>query len=235
MARKLINHILAGTSHVLRDERVELVLERLYSDAQRAADSARASWSATDPHAEEQLGDFGFSLRPGQGELLYLLCRSTNARRVVEFSTSEGATALYCAAAMRDNGGGLVIGSDHRPAKVEAARRNLAEAGLEEFVELRTGDPLDTLREVPGPIDLVYVDGWPELTAPSRAARVLEVLQPRLRPGALVLNDGKEADYVDYVRGTAGGFRSSILDFGVLSVALAGQPSPPSPLGRPQP
>jgi predicted O-methyltransferase YrrM len=78
---------------------------------------------------------------------------------------------------------------------------------------------LQTLRSVPGPIDLVYVDGWPELTAPSRALRVLELLQPKLRPGALVLNDGAEPDYVDYVRGTAGGFRSSILDFGVLSVA----------------
>jgi predicted O-methyltransferase YrrM len=218
VARRLINHILAGTSHVLRDERVELVLERLYTDAQRAADTAKASWSPTDPQPADQWGDFGYSPRPSQGEFLYLLCRSTQARRVVEFSTSEGATALYCAAAMRDNGGGLVIGSDHRPAKIEAARRNLAEAGLDEFVELRTGDPLQTLREVPGPVDLVYVDGWPELTAPSRALRVLELLQPQLRPGALVLNDGAEPDYVDYVRGTAGGFRSSILDFGVLSV-----------------
>ncbi len=218
ITRGLINHILAGASHMLQDERVELVLEKLYASAQRAADDSRARWSPEQPPSAYSLGDFGFALRPQQGELLYLLCRSINAQRVVEFSTSEGATALYCAAALRDNGGGKVIGSDHRPHKVEAARKNLAEAGLEDYAQIRTGDALETLRDVPGPVDLLFIDGWPEMQTPSRALRVLETLKSKLRPGALVLNDGQEPDYVDYVRGSGSGFRTSILDLGVLSV-----------------
>jgi hypothetical protein len=67
----LVNHVLAGTAHVLRDRRAELVLERLYVDAQRAADEARGSG---DP------GDFGFGCSPAQGEFLYLWCRGTGAR-----------------------------------------------------------------------------------------------------------------------------------------------------------
>jgi predicted O-methyltransferase YrrM len=212
VTRRLINHILAGTSHVLRDQRVELVLERLYSDAQRAADQAKEDASA------DQLGDFGYSLRPGQGELLYLLCRTTGARRVVEAVSSRGATAIYCAAAMRDNGGGLVIGTDPRLDLVEAARANLAEAGLAEFAEIRHGDPADTVASVPGPIDLAYLDGWPQLRAPSRALRLLELLGPKLRPGALVLNDGAEPDYLDHLRASDSGFRVSVLDLGVLAV-----------------
>jgi predicted O-methyltransferase YrrM len=212
VTRRLINHILAGTSHVLRDQRVELVLERLYSDAQRAADQAKEDASA------DQLGDFGYSLRPSQGELLYLLCRSTGARRVVEAVSSRGATAIYCAAAMRDNGGGLVIGTDPRLEHVEAARANLTQAGLAEFADIRHGDPAETLPSIGEPIDVAYLDGWPELRAPSRALRMLELLRPKLRPGALVLNDGAEADYLDYLRASDSGFRASILDLGVLAV-----------------
>ncbi|WP_051341919.1 O-methyltransferase [Pseudonocardia spinosispora] len=217
MARRLINHILAGTSHILRDPRIELVLERIYSDAQRAADDARAAPSGL-PRAADELGDFGYSLRPGQGEFLYLMCRSIGARRVVDFSTSAGATAIYCAAALRDNGAGTVISSDHRKDRRSAARHNLTEAGLIDYVDLRLGNPLDTLRSLPGPVDLAYLDGWPELGAPSLALSVLELIRPGLRPGALVLNDSHEPDYLDHVRDPTSGFRTSVLDFGVLSV-----------------
>ena len=77
---------------------------------------------------------------PEQGDLIYLLCRAIRATRVAEFATSVGMSALYFAAAMRDNGGGTVIGSELVPEKVNAARRNLAEAGLTDLVDLREGD-----------------------------------------------------------------------------------------------
>jgi predicted O-methyltransferase YrrM len=211
---ELVNHVLAGTAHVLRDPKAELVLEQLYVDAQRAADEARGSG---DP------GDFGFGCSPAQGEFLYLWCRSTGARTAVQTVTSAGATAIYLAAAIRDNAGGTVITADPRPERAEAARRNLAAAGLDGFAEVRCGDPLEVLADLPetlGAVDVLAVDGWPELAEPSRALRVLELLRPRLRPGALVLNDGRERDYVGYVRGPGSTLRTSFLDVGVLSVAL---------------
>jgi len=74
---------------------------------------------------------------PEQGHLIYLLCRGLRAKRVAEFATSIGMSTLYFAAAVRDNGGGTVIGSELVPAKIEAARRNLAEAGLADYAEIR--------------------------------------------------------------------------------------------------
>lgn len=59
----------------------------------------------------EKFSGYGFSIAPEQGELIYLLCRAMKASRVVDFATSVGMSALYFAAAMKDNGGGLVIGS----------------------------------------------------------------------------------------------------------------------------
>ncbi len=209
--QKLVNHVLAGTAHVLRDRRAELVLEELYVDAQRAADEARG---AGDP------GDFGFGCSPAQGEFLYLWCRSTGARTAVQTVTSAGATAIYLAAAIRDNGGGTVITADSRPERAEAARRNLAAAGLDGFADVRCGDPLEVLSGLPSGVDVLAVDGWPDLAEPSRAWRVLELVQPRLRNGALVLNDGSEPDYVQYVRGPDSSLRTSFTDVGMLSVAL---------------
>jgi predicted O-methyltransferase YrrM len=206
----LVNHVLAGTAHVLRDRRAELALERLYVDAQRAADEARGSG---------EIGDFGFGCSPAQGEFLYLWCRGTGAHTAVQAVASAGATAIYLAAALRDNGGGTVVTADPRPERAEAARASLDAAGLAAFADVRCGDPLDVLRDVAGPVDVLAIDGWPDLAAPSLALRVLELMRPRLRSGALVLNDSREPDYLACVRGPGSTLRTSLLDLGVLSVA----------------
>ena len=45
-----------------------------------------------------------------QGQMLYLMARAANARRIVEFGTSFGISTLYLAAAVKDNGGGVSSG-----------------------------------------------------------------------------------------------------------------------------
>jgi predicted O-methyltransferase YrrM len=78
---------------------------------------------------------------PGAGSCAgrWLLCRALGATRVAEFATSLGMSTLYFAAAIRDNGGGTVIGSELVAEKVANARRHLAEAGLADFVDIREG------------------------------------------------------------------------------------------------
>src|SRR5262245_6029288 len=44
--------------------------------------------------------------------LLYMLARNGRARAIVEFGTSFGISTLHLAAALRDNGGGRLIGSE---------------------------------------------------------------------------------------------------------------------------
>jgi len=51
-------------------------------------------------------------IEPDQGNLLYLIARSIQAKTIVEFGTSFGISTLYLAAAVRDNGGGKVIGTE---------------------------------------------------------------------------------------------------------------------------
>jgi predicted O-methyltransferase YrrM len=148
-----------------------------------------------------------------QGQMLYLIARSIDARRMVEFGTSFGISTLYLAAAAKDNGGGRVIGSEIEPSKHAKAQEHLREAGLDPFVDVRLGDALQTLADVDAPIDLVLLDGWKDLYLP-----ILKLLQPKLRPRAIVLADNiftfKRAlrPYVEYVQSGANGFVSSTLE-----------------------
>ncbi|MFJ4617978.1 O-methyltransferase [Streptomyces sp. NPDC088812] len=190
----------------LQDPQVQAVLDRLHSQRRRPPGAGPGSGPvARDPH---DYADIGFSIHPAQGDLIYLLCRAIGATRAVEFATSLGVSTLYFAAAVRDNGGGTVIGSEIVPEKAATARRNLTDAGLADFVDLRVGDARETLRDLGGPVDFALIDGWPVSSGPTLARQVVELIAPQLRTGAMMMNDNAEPDYLDYIRDPANGFRS---------------------------
>jgi predicted O-methyltransferase YrrM len=191
----------------IHDAKVRAVIERLH-DTRRYPDRANPRDQARDPEA---FADYGFSIHPDQGDLIYLLCRGMDARRVVDFATSVGMSALYFAAAMRDNGGGRVIGAELVAAKVKVAQANLVEAGLSEFAEIRQGDARQSLRDLGGPVDFALIDGWPGGEGPSLARQVMEVIAPQLRVGGYVLNDNAEPDFLEFIRDAGNGFISMTL------------------------
>jgi predicted O-methyltransferase YrrM len=207
------------------DARLSALLARLHREARgdmrhflRAAPSIAAAWlrgrptfTALEPH----LANAFIPVEPAAGRFLYLTARALRARHVVEFGTSFGISTLYLAAAMRDNGGGRVIGSELAPHKRERALAHLAEGGLAEFAEVRLGDARETLtRDLAGPIDLLFLDGWKELYIP-----ILELLTPQLRPGAVVVADNVRtfrktlAPFVERVSSAKHGFASVTLPF----------------------
>ena len=113
---------------------------------------------------------------------------------------------LHLAAALRDNGGGRLIGSEFEPSKIVRARENLAAGGLSDLVEIREGDALETLAsDLPNSIDFVLLDGAKNLY-PS----ILSLLESRLRDGALVVADNADSspEYLARVRSTAHGYLS---------------------------
>ena len=157
------------------DAQVDSVLSRLRAEADRhrPANGGPRRSGGRDPF---HYAEYGFSISPEQGELIYLLCRTLRATRVVEFATSLGVSTLYFATAIRDNGGGIVIGSEIVPQKAQAARRNLTDAGLDTWVDLREGDARQTLRDLGGPVDFALIDGWPTDAEPSLAYQVVQIV-----------------------------------------------------------
>lgn len=209
----------------LSSEPVSLVLQRLL-DAEREHDERALAALGPDvdflaePDAAvraDTLANIYMSVSADGGELLYLLARATGARTVVEYGTSFGVSTIYLASAVRDNGGGTVITTELQAGKVAAARANFRAAGVDDLIDLRVGDARDTLADLTEPVDLVLLDGWPDL-----ALAVLRVLEPALRPGTLVLVDDVNVDFgrdvhgelLAYLADPANGYRSLRLPTG---------------------
>jgi predicted O-methyltransferase YrrM len=206
----------------LRSEPVSVVLQRLLA-AEEQHDPAALAATGVDAYPahlgtgerSELFKDVYMSVSSDGGELLYLLARATRARTVVEYGTSFGVSTIYLASAVRDNGGGTVIGTELQPDEAAAAQRNFVDAGVADVVELRVGDALSTLDAVPAPIDLLLLDGWPDLALP-----VLRLLEPSLRPGTLILIDDVDMHWGTDVHGPLLAYLADPSN-GYLSVKIA--------------
>jgi predicted O-methyltransferase YrrM len=179
-------------------------------DRRRALPSnelARSMTSSDDYRSfYEGLKEFHLAVSRETATLLYMLARSSRARAVVEFGTSFGVSTLHLAAALRDNGGGRLIGTEFERTKVTQARANIAAAGLEDVAEIRAGDAIETLAtDLPETVDLVLLDG-----AKGLYPKVLSLLEPRLRSGSLVVADNADwsPEYLAHVRDPAAGYLS---------------------------
>lgn len=211
----------------LNTTRVADTLQRLFQQAEQADQALLAQFEAEhaggslddalhEVFAEEArdlqgyyrgLADNFLNVTPQYGRFLYQCARARKAKRIVEFGTSMGISTLHLAAALRDNGGGRLVSCEFEPSKIERARRNLAEGGLADLVEIREGDALRTLAaDLPESIDLVLLDG-----AKSLYPAVLALLESRLRPGAFVIADNAEhsPEYLERVRSPAQGYLST--------------------------
>jgi predicted O-methyltransferase YrrM len=192
--------------------RIQDTLERLYADALEVDPLAREQAGKlglareTDPGFYDAMCEAYLPVLPDFGMLLYLIVRMTQARHVVEFGTSFGISTIHLAAALRDNNAGRVITTEYHPAKAEQARLNLASAGLDDRVEIRTGDALESLsRDLPERIDVLFLDGLK-----SRYLDLCRLLAPRLVSGSIIISDNSEMngaeDYLAYVRDPKNGF-----------------------------
>jgi len=176
--------------------------------AQMPADELREMMSSTTRYREfyGMAKDVYLAVSRETARLLYMLVRSTDARVIVEFGTSFGISTLHLAAGLRDNGGGSVITTEFEPHKAARARKNFIAGGLADLIELREGDALETLAvDLPERIDLVLLDG-----AKGLYPAVLALLEPHLRPGALLIADdaGFSPAYLERVRSAADGYTS---------------------------
>jgi predicted O-methyltransferase YrrM len=158
----------------------------------RERELGRRVWGA---ERAEAYGGAPLSITPEVGELLCVLVLARRPGTVVEFGASHGYSTIHLAAAVRDLGSGRVITTEIEAEKAAAAQRNLAEAGLDDLVEMRVGDALATLEDVQE-ADLLFLDGWNDLYEP-----VVDLLEPRLSPGALVIADlsADDPDQITYV------------------------------------
>jgi caffeoyl-CoA O-methyltransferase len=153
------------------DDRVRAVLARL--EEEDAAE--RAAGLPADERSR--------AVEPTTGRFLFSLVAPQTDCEVLELGGSRGYSTIWLAAGVRYLGG-RVLSVEHDPRKIDAWRRNIAEARLEEWTELVEGDAKEAVPAIDDVFDVVFLDAekddYEELFRLARA---------KLEPGALVVAD----------------------------------------------
>jgi caffeoyl-CoA O-methyltransferase len=117
------------------------------------------------------------------GQFLFALVAPQTDCEVLELGGSRGYSTIWLAAGVRYLGG-RVLSLESDPAKAEAWRRNVEEAGLDGTAELIEGDAFEALLELDDVFDLVFIDAEKE-----DYEALYDLVRPKLEPGALVVAD----------------------------------------------
>jgi predicted O-methyltransferase YrrM len=117
-----------------------------------------------------------------QGKQLHLLARSIGACRILEVGTLGGYSAIWLGRALPVEGRLITLEVD--PHHAEVARANLANAGLADRVDVRLGAAIETLPQLDGPFDLVFIDA----DKPSNADYFAHAVRLS-RPGTMIVVD----------------------------------------------
>ena len=117
------------------------------------------------------------------GQFLFGLVAPQSACEVLEIGGSRGYSSIWLGAGVRYFGG-RVLSLEADPVKVEAWRRNVAEAGLDETVELVEGDAFETLPQIQDVFDVVFIDAEKE-----DYEKLFLLSRDKVEPGALVVAD----------------------------------------------
>jgi predicted O-methyltransferase YrrM len=117
-----------------------------------------------------------------QGKFLSLFASAVGARRILEIGTLGGFSTIWLARGAGADG--RVVTLEYEPKHAEVARANLDRAGVGDRVEILVGAALDSLPNVTGPFDLVFIDADKE-----NNPGYLEWAVKLTRPGSVVIVD----------------------------------------------
>ena len=117
------------------------------------------------------------------GRLLFSFVAPQTDCEVLELGGSRGYSTIWLAAGARHLGG-RVLSFEIDPARAEAWRRNIADAGLEEWAELIEADALEALPGIDDVFDVVFLDAEKDDYEP-----LFEIARTKVEPGAVVIAD----------------------------------------------
>ena len=117
------------------------------------------------------------------GQFLFALVAPQWDCEVLEIGGSRGYSSIWLGAGVRQLGG-RVLSLEADPAKCEAWRRNVADAGLEDWLELVEGDAFATLPQTQDIFDIVFIDAEKD-----DYEALFQLTRDKVEPGALFVAD----------------------------------------------
>jgi predicted O-methyltransferase YrrM len=145
-------------------EKIEATLEDLYKDSKydRLKMLKGAAKSVFRPMQPLDFKDAYLSISKEQGRDLIKLITDNKLKSIVEFGTSFGISTLFLAQGVLETGG-RIITTELIASKADKAIENFKKAGVNDLIDVRVGDAVETLKNHKNPIDLLLLDGWKDL------------------------------------------------------------------------
>jgi len=125
----------------------------------------------------------GIPVERTTGQFLFSVCAPQTDCEVLEIGAGRGYSTIWLAAAVRHLGG-RVLSLEREPSCIADWRRNVTDAGLEDWADLVEGDARETLPAIDDVFDLVFLDA-----ANRFYDELFRLARGKLEPGALVIAD----------------------------------------------
>ncbi|WP_193098386.1 O-methyltransferase [Burkholderia sp. Z1] len=139
---------------------------------------------STDDFESSQGSSLSLAVSPETGGFLRNMVLSQRPARILELGSSCGVSTLYFAEALRTLGRGVVVATERDALKCARLRDHVRAAGLDAHVDLREGDVFETVAELDGRFDMVFIDVWADAYL-----KLFKGIERLLRPGSIVLAD----------------------------------------------
>ncbi len=153
------------------DDRIRAVMRRLEGDDLRE----REMGAPSELRARQ--------IPPTTGRFLLGLVAHHAGCSVLELGGSRGYSTIWLAAGARLLGG-RVLSFEIEPARCELWRRNISQAGLDEFAELIEGNALEILPDIEDVFDVVFIDAEKE-----DYESLFQAAREKVEPGAVFVAD----------------------------------------------
>lgn len=167
---------------------IQTTLNHLYQDAKNdkfkvVNGFAKSIFRTIQP---SDFKDAYLSITSNQGVELVELIKENKLKNIVEFGTSFGISTLFLAQGVMETEGHIIT-TELIESKANKAIENFEKAGVSNFIEVRIGDAIETLKNHTTAIDLLFLDGWKDLYLP-----LFQMLEPNFHANTIVYVDNAD-------------------------------------------
>ena len=166
-------------------DQINSIISELYADAKydKLKMMKGAAKSVFRSFKPENFEEAYLAISKQQGEDLVQIIKENDSKNIIEFGTSFGISTLFLAQGVLETKG-YIITTELLESKAKKAIKNFKKAGVNELIEVRVGDAMQTLKNHKGPIDLLLLDGWKDLYLP-----LFQLLEPNFHKNTIIYVD----------------------------------------------
>ena len=134
---------------------------------------------------EEYADEHNFPIiGPAAGYNCYQIARMVDAKSVFEMGSGYGYSTAWFAKGVQENGGGVVHHTVWDEKLSNMAREHLSTLGYDGLIEYHLAEAVETLQNMPGPLDLIFND-----IDKSAYPTSLPIIKGKLKSGGVLIID----------------------------------------------